>query len=85
MKKPTPYAVKIEKLDQSAGLGDFKIEGPAQVQAPAADSPKGVEVSVNVRYEPQTIGDGRAMLKITSTEGMEYTCLLLGQSTAPLP
>jgi hypothetical protein len=25
------------------------------------------------------------MLKLTSTEGMEYSCLLLGKATAPLP
>ena len=53
--------------------------------APIADSVKGVEVSVNVRYEPFSIGDSRAILKLNSPEGMEYTCLLFGKSTAPKP
>ena len=51
--------------------------------APAADSTKGVEISCNIRYEPFTIGDSRAVLKLTSPEGMEYTCLLYGKSTPP--
>ena len=55
------------------------------MQAAAADSAKGVEVLVNVKYEPFTIGETRAILKLTSPEGMEYTCLLLGKTTAPLP
>lgn len=50
-----------------------------------ADSAKGVEVSVNIRYEPYTIGDSRSILKLNSPEGMEYTCLLFGKSTAPVP
>jgi len=84
LKKPTAYAVKIERLDQPGQICDFKSEVP-QVQAAAADSAKGVEILVNVKYEPFTIGDTRAILKLTSPEGMEYTCLLLGKATAPLP
>ncbi len=57
----------------------------ATVPAPAADSSKGVEISCNIRYEPFTIGDSRAVLKLNSPEGMEYTCLLYGKSTPPQP
>jgi hypothetical protein len=84
LKKPTTYAVKVERLDQPGQICDFKSEVP-QVAANGADSPKGVELLVNVKYEPFTIGDSRAILKLTSPEGMEYTCLLLGKATAPLP
>ena len=84
LKKPTTYAVKVERLDQPGQICDFKSEVP-QVQAVAADSSKGVEILVNVKYEPFTIGETRAMLKLTSPEGMEYTCVLLGKATAPLP
>jgi hydrocephalus-inducing protein len=84
LKKPSNYSVKIERLDTPGVASDFKAE-VAQVQAPAADSAKGNEVSVNVRYEPYTIGDSRAILKLNSPEGMEYTCLLFGKSTAPVP
>ncbi len=84
LKKPTTYAIKIERLDAPGAPSDFKSEVP-QVAAVAADSAKGVEISVNVRYEPFTIGDSRAIIKLTSPEGMEYTCLLFGKATAPLP
>lgn len=42
-------------------------------------------MSVNIRYEPFTIGDSRGVLKLTSPEGMEYSCLLFGKSSAPQP
>lgn len=38
-----------------------------------------------MRFEPFTIGDSRAILKLSSPEGIEYTCLLYGKSTAPQP
>jgi hypothetical protein len=87
LKKQTVYTIKIEKLDAPGAITDFKTE-VATVQAPPADSSKGVEVSVNIRYEPYTLSTvrhSRAILKLTSPEGMEYTCLLIGKSTAPLP
>jgi hydrocephalus-inducing protein len=55
------------------------------VAAPAAETQKGIEVQVNVRYEPYTIGDSRGILKLTSPEGMEYSCLLFGKANAPQP
>lgn len=83
-KKPTNYAVKVERIDPTGAQCDFKAE-VAQVSAPAAESHKGVEVSCTIRYEPFTIGESRGVLKLTSPEGMEYTCLLYGKSTAPQP
>lgn len=83
LKKQTNYAVKVERAD-GPGQCDFKAE-VAQVQAPIAENYKGVEVSVNVKYEPFTIGDSRGVLKLTSPEGMEYSCLLFGRSSAPQP
>lgn len=84
LKKPTNYTVKIERIDAPGSQSDFKAE-VATVPAPAADSSKGVEISCNIRYEPFTIGDSRAVLKLNSPEGMEYTCLLYGKSTPPQP
>jgi len=83
LKKQTNYAVKVERAD-GPGQCDFKAE-VAQVPAPIAESYKGVEVSVNIKYEPFTIGDSRGVLKLTSPEGMEYSCLLFGRSSAPQP
>jgi len=83
LKKATNYVVKVERVD-GTGLCDFKAE-VATVPAPIAENQKGVELSVNVRYEPYTIGDSRAILKLTSPEAMEYTCMLFGKSSAPQP
>ena len=84
LKKPTTYQVKLERIDVPGAQCDFKSE-VAQVQAPASESYKGIEVQCNIKYEPFTIGDSRGVLKLTSTEGIEYTCLLFGKSTAPQP
>lgn len=83
MKKATNYALKVERLD-GPGVCDFKAE-VAQVAAASAESSKGVNLSVNIRYEPFTIGDSRGVLKLQSPEGMEYSCLLFGKSSAPQP
>lgn len=83
LKKATNYTVKVERLD-GPGACDFKAD-VATVAAAAADSQKGVDLQVNVRYEPFTIGDSRGLLKLTSPEGMEYSCLLFGKSLAPQP
>jgi len=83
LKKQTTYAVKIERLD-GPGLVDFKADVP-QVMAQPATNSNGESISLNIRYEPYTIGDSRANLKLTSPEGMEYTCLLFGKSSAPQP
>jgi len=82
MKKATVYTVKVERTDGAAGICDFKAEA-ATVPAAIADSNKGIPLFVNIRYEPFTIGDSRGVLKLTSPEGMEYSCLLFGKSSAP--
>ena len=83
MKKATNYAVKVERAEGN-GLCDFKAE-VATIPAPLADSFKGIDLSINIRYEPFTIGDSRGILKLVSPEGLEYTCMLYGRSSAPQP
>ena len=83
MKKATNYTIKVERAE-GAGLCDFKAE-VATIAAPVADSFKGNDLSINIRYEPFTIGDSRGILKLTSPEGMEYICMLYGRSTQPQP
>lgn len=83
LKKATTYQAKVERID-GPGAVDFKTEA-ASVPAAAAESQKGVEVQINVRYEPFTIGDSRGVLKLSSPEGMEYSCLLFGKAQAPQP
>jgi hypothetical protein len=83
MKKATNYAIKVERAD-GPGVCDFKAE-VATIAAPLADSFKGIDLSINIRYEPTTIGDYRGILKLTSPEGLEYNCMLYGRSSAPQP
>lgn len=67
-------------------LVDFIPETPTINAAPvSADNPDGVEVSINIRYEPSSLGETTAQLVVTSPEGGEYACLLYGTSTAPQP
>lgn len=42
-------------------------------------------MSVNIRFEPNIIGEARAVLKLNSPENIEYSCMLYGHSTAPQP
>lgn len=50
----------------------FKVEQP-NVQAAAAENNNGVEITVNVRFEPNIIGQSRGLLKLSSPENIEYT------------
>eukprot|EP01016_Furgasonia_blochmanni_P052859 TRINITY_DN8472_c0_g1_i18.p1 TRINITY_DN8472_c0_g1~~TRINITY_DN8472_c0_g1_i18.p1 ORF type:complete len:437 (+),score=114.92 TRINITY_DN8472_c0_g1_i18:49-1311(+) len=101
VKKPTAYTCRVEKLGgvksqtpitttkpgdkgAPAALTDFSTE-PATITAPASDSYEGVEVGVNVKFEPSNLNDSRALLVISSPEGGEYQCLLYGQAFAPQP
>ena len=61
---------------------DFDVE-PKSFNAPAAENYEGLEVSVNVIYEPSTLGEATALLIVTSPEGGEYQCTLQGGSTFP--
>lgn len=83
MKKATNYAIKVERAEGN-GVCDFKAE-VVTIAAPVAETYQGVELSVNIRYEPITIGDSRGVLKLTSPEGLDYTCMLYGRSSAPQP
>ena len=50
---------------------DFDVE-PKSFNAPAAENHEGLEVAVNVTYEPSTLGESAAMLIVSSPEGGEY-------------
>ena len=71
LKKPTTYSIKTE--DMVGNLTTcFKVEQPS-VQAAAAENNNGVEITVNVRFEPNIIGDSRGILRLSSPENIEYT------------
>ena len=61
---------------------DFNAE-LAIVQAPASESYKGFEVFCTIKLDFFLIGDSNSILKLTSSDGMDYTCLLYGKATSP--
>ena len=83
LKKATVYTVKWEDMVAHPSTR-FKIEQPT-LQAPAVDNNNGVNLAVNIRFEPNMIGESRAIVKLTSPENIEYSCLLYGHSIAPQP
>lgn len=97
VRKPTTYQVRIEPLSDKgsapqtnqkkqalSNLVDFTSESNT-INAPAADSREGIEVPVNINFEPASISESRAILKISSPEGGEYSCYLIGQTLTPQP
>ena len=53
-KKAAVYTVKVERTTGGSAT-DFKPE-PATINAAAADSYNGIELSVNVRFDPNKYG-----------------------------
>lgn len=96
LKKPVDYQCKIEKLGakpvieskptdkKAVSTLDFALDNPV-VKAPAADSFEGFDITMNIRFEPSSIIESRALLTVSSAEAGEYTCILIGQSSAPQP
>jgi len=42
------------------------------IPAPIADS-NGANLALNIRFEPNIIGESRAIVKLTSPENLEYS------------
>jgi len=92
VKKQTQYTVKIEKIGAKTTASkdiklppiDFTVDVPT-INAPPADSHDGIEVPVNIRFEPSNIGESRAQLTVSSPEGGEYQCYVVGTSVVPQP
>lgn len=98
LRRPTTYTVRVEKAGTKITTINPKDKiPPAQVDfypllpqnnafpAPAADSYDGVECSIDIKYEPSNLGDSRAILVVSSPEGGEYQCNLIGQASSPVP
>ena len=95
LKKPTEYQCRIEKMGAKAPIDaksdkktvvpiDFIVDNPI-IKAPAADAFEGVDIIMNIRFEPSTLMESRAVLTVTSNDGGEYSSILIGQSSAPQP
>lgn len=101
LKKPCPYTIRAERLGQGAKVvanpakdkgGKDKGALPADfipdvqtITVPAATSYEGVDQEIGIRFEPSALGEVRATLIISSPEGGEYQCLLIGIASPPAP
>lgn len=96
LKKAAQYSVKIERIgssfqkqgkDAKAPTCDFSLENSSQqqIQAPGSDSYEGVEVPLNLRFEPSSLVESRALLTVSNNEGGEYQCVLIGHGLSPQP
>jgi Flagellar-associated PapD-like len=83
LKKLVQYSVKIEKAI-GTGPADFITDKPI-CEAPANNSWDGIEITLPVRFEPSNPGESRAILTLTHPEAGEFTCVLSGTASAPMP
>ncbi|KAJ1558923.1 hypothetical protein HK096_003058, partial [Nowakowskiella sp. JEL0078] len=74
-KSRTEYTCKIDNIDFTAEKSVFA----------SSASTSGVEVCVDVTYEPSKLGDTRTYLQISSITGGDYLCPLYGHCIAPRP
>jgi hypothetical protein len=83
--KAVTYTGRIETAPgrKPPPVGDFVIESK-EIKAAAADH-SGVEVSVDIRFQPSAMGETWAMLVLSSADGGEYRTLLVGYTAAPQP
>ena len=83
LKKQVQYAIKIEKLIGS-GQPDFLTDKPV-CEAAASLTWDGTEITLPIRFEPSNPGESRAVVTLVHPEGGEYSCVLNGTATAPMP
>eukprot|EP00434_Breviolum_minutum_P026559 symbB.v1.2.023479.t1/scaffold2076.1/size90297/5 len=80
---PATFTATVEAAPgQKAVTGDFVPEAK-EIKADAA-GPEGLEVCINVRFQPSSLGEIRALLVMKSDIG-EHKALLVGYSQPPQP
>lgn len=88
LQKQAQYNCKIERLSDNdvvnTGPTDYTCES-ANITAQPAKSMNGTELTVNIKFEPSSIGISKALLTISNPEGGEYQAYLIGSSSSPLP
>jgi hydrocephalus-inducing protein len=80
LKKQSTYSVKVEKFLDSYPL---PIDFITDVNLIQADPTKGSELSFSVKFEPYFIGESKAIVKVSSPEGGEYSWVLAGEARPP--
>lgn len=62
----------------------FQVQNKLEV-GPVQGGWNGDDIRLNVVFEPSVIGEIRDTLVVTSTDGGEYICEVIGNCTAPMP
>ncbi len=70
--------------EKAAIPADF-IPDVQTITVPAATSYEGIDQEIGIKFEPSTLGESRGILVITSPEGGEYQCLLIGTASPAVP
>ena len=52
-------------------MTDFEVKPPS-LQQPACENYDGIEISVDIEFEPSTLAESRALLIINSPDAGEY-------------
>jgi len=83
-RKPATYVARIEPAPGHAvGCNDFVVESK-DIRA-AASTGEGIEMSVDIRFQPSCLGEIRALLALSSPEGGDYKVMLEAVASAPQP
>lgn len=82
-KKPHSFKAEIVNFEHEKYPLDFVLEGGGTVNGTPATSEEGVELAVNVRFDPSKVGETRAILRLSSPDAGDYTCLLQGHAAGP--
>jgi len=82
--KPATYSASIEAAPGHKGaVTDFIVE-TKDIKAGAA-AEEGIEVSVDIRFQPSALGEIRGLLVLSSPDGGDYKALLVGYTQPPQP
>ncbi|KAJ3416712.1 hypothetical protein HDV05_000542 [Chytridiales sp. JEL 0842] len=80
----TPAGLE-RSLHFKVGLGGSQTQTFRFLNYAKTSSYGGVEVSIDVTYEPSKLGDTRTQLLVTSSTGGDYICPLYGHCIPPRP
>jgi hypothetical protein len=81
-KMKTDYTCKIDNAEFSV---EKSVVAPPGYNSLISATANGVELSVDVTYEPSRFGDVRTQLIVSSLTGGDYICPLIGHCISPRP
>jgi hypothetical protein len=80
------YKCSFKSANPGATASSCGFDAPAAVTAPPSTSPGGVEVVLEVGFEPSSVGESlRDTLVVASAVGGEYQVPLVGRCLPPKP